>query len=379
MEMGAWIEMNYRDAPLAVAVPVIGKAEGTPSHVNPADGAEAVIRNSRSGSVLRVISPVVDDPGVIALILDARRRGVIVKCLTSLTDARKGVVTKGWDESQDLPAHHEAIRKLAKEGVLLRSPATTPHAKVIHADGNGAWFGSANLTRNSLRGNALEATVSIDETSLLAGLKAAFDDAWSASTFSMMHRSGAVSLRENRPPPSSAEELRRQKWDVGNGGQLLVSYPGGAPAMAEALADAIDQASEEVILAAMTLFQTDEIPFLGAALKRCLARGVSVRAVVRPERFELKDYPDPATERLIESGLHLLGVTGLHAKGFMIDGKFCGLQSANFNPYSLDTGCKTANLEFGIVGSVDHPVLSEWGSLIRHLADQPTHCFAHDC
>lgn len=191
----------------------------------------------------------------------------------------------------------------------------------------------------------------------------------------MVNRAGAVSLSENRPPPACAGEFHNPEWNIGEGGRLLVSHPGGAPVLAGALAEALDQAVDEVILAAMSLYQTDEIPLLGPALGRCLARGVKVRAIVRPEQFKRGVYPDPSTLELLESGMNLFGVTGLHAKGLLIDGRWCGLHSANFNPYSLDPRCETANWEFGIVGPADHPILSEWASFIQNLADHPTHRF----
>jgi len=317
----------------------------------------------------------IDDPGVVARIIDARHRGVIVKCLTSLTDARKGIVTKGWDVTQNLPAHHEVIRRLAKAGVLLRSPATIPHGKMLHVHGGSAWFGSANLTRNSLRGNTVEAAVRLEDPQILGGMKSAFDLAWAASSFAMVSRSRAVSLSEQRPPPSGDGEPRRQEWPSGGGICLLASHPGGAPVIAGHLANALDQARDEVILSAMSLFRTNEIPLLGAALERCLAKGVNVRVVVRPEHFKPKDYPDPATLGLIKSGMTLLGVTGLHAKGFLIDGRRCGLKSANFNPYSLDPGVVTSNVELGLYGSADSVELEGFALFLERLAENPTNRF----
>ena len=70
---------------------------------------------------------------------------------------------------------HDAIRTLAKVGVLLRSPRTTPHGKMVHLNGKRAMFGSANLAKGSLRGGALEAAIVIEDQASLAGTKNAFD------------------------------------------------------------------------------------------------------------------------------------------------------------------------------------------------------------
>jgi phosphatidylserine/phosphatidylglycerophosphate/cardiolipin synthase-like enzyme len=246
---------------------------------------------------------------------------------------------------------------------------------LLHLENECAWFGSANLTSNSLRGNAIEAAVRIQDSDILGGLRDAFDDVWSFSSLSMMSHSGSVSLRESRPDPKLSRQLRRQEWDIGGDTRLLVSHPGGVPILSKTISDLIAKASSEVIFVAMTLFETDMIPHLGETLEHCLERGLDVRAVVRPDYFKEEDYPDPATSRLLRSGMKLLGVTGLHAKGFLIDGKWCGLQSANFNPYSLNPECDTANVEFGLFGTAYHPVFSEWTAMIRYLADHPTHEF----
>lgn len=370
-----WISTTQDFDSLTSEIRTSGCFRATTPHGGLTQEIEAIIGLAADGDFFRIISPVIDDPGVVSLLCDARRRGVVIRILTSLTGNRGQIVTKGWDASQDVGAHHDAIRKLAKVGVLLRSPRTTPHTKLVHLDKSKAVFGSANLTKNSLRGRALEAAIVIDDQASLAGTKGAFDRIWRSSPYSMKALAGAVTLDEKLQKSHATESQEPSKWCLGDA-ELLLSAP-AIGVISEKLTQMINGAKFEIFLITMSLYETDTIPGFGDALLAALRRGVHVRAVVRPEHFKTDEYPDPATVELIKHGMELRGITGLHAKGILIDKQFCGILSANFNPYSLNGQRTEANLETAIVGSALAPALKDFAAFVEKLACNPTHEFVH--
>jgi phosphatidylserine/phosphatidylglycerophosphate/cardiolipin synthase-like enzyme len=339
------------------------------------DRIESFLSEGRNGDMIMICSPLIDDPRVVELICSARKRGVIVRMITSLLDQRGRVVTKGWDASQNLKAHHEAVRMLAKSGVLLRSPSTTPHGKMILADGRGAFFGSPNLSPNSLRGKAVECGITIEDPRTLDSFRAAFDVIWTTCRFSMFSGFGSISLQERAP---KANDCLQSVWAQEDGVRVWLSRPGGVAAIAAGLAELLEEARFEVILVALSFYDTDLIPLFAPALRGCLERGVRVRTVVRPEHFPIADFPDRSTITLLDAGMELVGVSGLHAKGFVVDEKWCGLHSANFNPYSLcpdrvENHVAVANVELGVCGPSVRGLLSNATEFLLQLANEPTH------
>jgi phosphatidylserine/phosphatidylglycerophosphate/cardiolipin synthase-like enzyme len=330
---------------------------------------EEFFRSSQDGDLLRIMSPIVDDEQIVRLLVEARRRGVSVRLLTTLSD-RNGIKTKGWDAAQDIDQHDECIRQLAKAGVILRSPLTTPHGKFIVHNNLRAIFGSANLARGSLRGKALEAGLIFEESAVVRSLAESYDRVWKASPFRLRHKEGVIILEEGSAE-SLTDSINSGTTDTADFGVWL-SGP-GCPLGTKRLVDLVRQAQMELFLVTMSLYGTDEIPDFHEAVLGALARGVRVRAVVRPEHFTIDKYPDSATAELIRHGMELRGLTGLHAKGFLIDKKFCGIQSANFNPYSLDSQRAEANWETAIVGSAQTPMLRDFAAFIERMALNPTH------
>jgi phosphatidylserine/phosphatidylglycerophosphate/cardiolipin synthase-like enzyme len=366
-----WISTTQDLDSLTSEIRTSGCFRATTPHGGLPQEIEAIIGLASDGDLLRLISPVIDDSGVVGLLCDARRRGVVIRILTSLTGNRGQIVTKGWDASQDVEAHHDAIRTLAKVGVLLRSPRTTPHGKMVHLNGKRAMFGSANLAKGSLRGGALEAAIVIEDQASLAGTKDAFDRIWRSSPYSMKALAGAVTLDEKSQNSYTTESQVSSQWCLGDA-ELLLSAP-AIGSISEKLTQLINGAQSEILLITMSLYETDTIPGFGAALLAALERGVHVRAVVRPEHFKIDKYPDPATVELINHGMELRGITGLHAKGILIDKRCCGIQSANFNPYSLDSQRTEANWETAIVGSAQAPMLRDFAAFIERMTLNPTH------
>lgn len=371
-----WISTTQDFNSLTSGIRADGCFRATTPHGGLTQEIESILELAADGDSLRIISPIIDDPGVVDLLCDARKRGVVVRILAPLTDNRGKMVTKGWDASLNVKEiHHDVIRTLAKVGVLLRSPRTTPHTKLVHLDRRKAVFGSANLTKNSLRGRALEAAIVIDDQASLSGTKDAFDRIWRSSPYSMKALAGAVTLDEKLQKSHATESQESSHWCLGDA-KLFLSAP-AIGVISEKLTELINGAKFEIFLITMSLYETDTIPGFGDALLAALRRGVHVRAVVRPEHFKTDKYPDPATVELIKHGMELRGITGLHAKGILIDKQFCGILSANFNPYSLNGQRTEANWETAIVGSALAPALKDFAAFVENLACNPTHEFVH--
>ena len=335
---------------------------------------EQLISNATEGDEIRIISPVIDDERIVQLIAAARRHGVVVHVLTTLLD-RHGIRTRGWDGSQNINAHHEAIRRLAMCGVLLRSPLTTPHGKLVHVSIKSAIFGSMNLAKSSLRGVSLEAALLINCSDALSKLATAFDTIWNKSCFRMHNRNGEIRVEEINPQ-NNARYVPLENT-ANDGIQVLISKS-GSPATGNRLAELVSKAKQRIILVAMSLYETDKIPNFGEQLLLALKRGVRIDAVVRLNHFRAQEqrgeYPDDGTKDLIREGMMLHGINGLHAKGFLIDDTWCGIQSANFNPYSLDnTLAKECNVELFMIGQTTQKPLREYAEFLNSLVKKATH------
>jgi len=335
---------------------------------------EELISRSVASDMLRIISPVIDDNEIVKQLCAARKRGVVVRVLTTLVD-RHGIRTNGWDTSQNINAHEDSMRKLARLAVLLCSPLTTPHGKLIHLSGKSAIFGSMNISENSLRGHSRESGILIAAKDNLSNLEAAFDYIWNRSRFSMKHNNGEVIVEDRNPPKQSAGIISLVK-SACDGIQILISEPGD-PSTCERLTELVNKAQRKITLVAMSLFDTNQIPKFGEALLSALKRGVSVHAVVRQEHFKSAEqkgeYPDTGTKELLQNGMKLSGIEWMHAKGFLIDDTWCGIQSANFNPFSLNTSLPGCNVEMFMIGPPNQEPMREYARFLNSLADNATH------
>ena len=332
---------------------------------------KTLVDEAGAGDVLRVMSPVIDDPDAVSWLLEAhKKRGVVVHVLTTLVD-RHGIGTKGWDGSQNIEAHGESIRKMAK-GCNLRSSQTTPHGKFVLFPSGKLWFGSANLAIGSLGGRALEAGMVLNDPCVASQIQTIFDQIWKASPYSMVHRQGAIFINEQGAPVFTPPDPDILPDKI----RVWCSAPGVSTAT-RGINSLLDLATREILLVSMSLYDLDGVPEMQETLLRALHRGVKVRAVVRKEHFESEEldglYPDPGTRKLLEAGLELLGIACLHAKGFLVDGTWCGIQSANFNPYSLDWRRAECNIELVLAGRTSEPILSVYASWMRHLQNNATH------
>ena len=328
---------------------------------------QTFLDSAEAGDTVRIMSPVIDDPVAVACIRDARRRGVVIAILTTLVD-RHGIKTKGWDNSQNIEKHGECIRDLARCGCMLRSPDTTPHGKMMLADRGTVWFGSANLAINALHGHSTEAVIDAASPELASRLTLCFEAVWKASRYRMTHRQGAVFLEE-----TGASPLKFVEPSDASGLDVWCSAP-GVPLALQGIMRVFAKAEKAIVLLAMSVYELDQVPELHDVLKSALRRGVAVKALIRKEQFEQEerrgDYPDPATLELIACGMKLVRVQGLHAKGFLVDDRRCGILSANFNPYSLDWRRAECNIELVVAADIQHPLLMRYARWMRDLAVQ---------
>lgn len=334
---------------------------------------QTFVENIGAGEVLRVMSPVIDHPQVVSWLRSARRRGVVVRILTTLVD-RHGIHTKGWDASENIESHDESIRELAKCGCILRSTPTTPHGKFVLGGYSKLWFGSANLTIGALGGRAIEAGVVLDDDGVSSQIQTVFDQFWKSAPYRMVHRQGAILIEEKGNSITTFADAKLPEDQV----SVWSSAPGVSTATC-GINSLLDSATDEILLVAMSLYELNKVSNMQEILLCALGRGVRVRAVVRKEHFaseELKgSYPDSATSQLLKSGMELLGVQGLHAKGFLVDDRWCGIQSANFNPYSFDWRRVECNVELVIAGDTRNKNLRAFVNWMRSLPDLATHSF----
>jgi phosphatidylserine/phosphatidylglycerophosphate/cardiolipin synthase-like enzyme len=359
----------------SIRQPVLHSAQSGKGTILSGPGLPAALKTlvdeARSGEVLRVMSPVIDDPDAVSWLRQARQRGVVVRILTTLMD-RHGIHTKGWDASQNIEAHGDSIRELAESGCNVRSSRTTPHGKFVLASSGKMWFGSANLSVGSLKGRAVEAALLLDHSSVSSQIQTVFDQIWVSSPYRMVHRQGAILIDEKTSSDFSPSDHDPQKDAI-----CVWSSAPSVPFATRGINRLLNSATNEILLVSMSLYDLIEVPEIQKTLLSAIQRGVKVCAVVRKEHFESEErkglYPDPATRELLESGMELLGVSGLHAKGFLVDDSWCGIQSANFNPYSLDYRRNESNIEIAIIGRSRESPLSAYAAWLRLVADSASH------
>jgi phosphatidylserine/phosphatidylglycerophosphate/cardiolipin synthase-like enzyme len=355
-------------------------ALGAWEFINCVDGAQlgehilARIMNARR--TLMAVSPMVEDPRVVEALLAARRRGVRVRVLTQLREnSSKGIryPTRGFEglrEEWPLDEHFAALRQLVAGRVFCRGLRHHTHAKLLLAD-DVCVISSANLSANSLGWGgrpSIEAGIELEgaDAAVWAETCAAL---WDAAPF-RMHLCGAeVSLQEVGTRAIEESSLARETA----AGRMAWTFPSAHRGLRDLLAETIDIARRRVILSALSFYHTDRVPRLHTALEAALHRGVAVSVVVRTEHFTAAEYPDLSTAGLLRSGLRLLGVTGLHAKGILVDDRWCGVGSANFNPFSLDSDLESANVECGIIGDAAAAALAPFAAFLTGLAEGATH------
>lgn len=307
---------------------------------------------------LWIASPFIDDHRIVEAIARAKSRHVRIKVITDIRNNRgrgKQYLTYGFEakskEAMKLEAHQACIRELSRSLISCRSPTHYPHFKLIISDKQTALFSSANLTKNSLGGNndsSLEVGLSTERHDQIDGLLNLLSCLWDSCPFRLILNGADVSIEQR----GSGECIASIAKIVAEQG-LLVNSPGEEFfSLTDAIVDGINAAKCELTIASMSFFEANRVPRLEEALLKALSRNVRVTAIIRPEHFRKEEergqYPDTSTRRLIESGMDLRGIAGLHAKGLLFDQSEGLIISANINPYSLTSEVESNHMEIGV-------------------------------
>jgi phosphatidylserine/phosphatidylglycerophosphate/cardiolipin synthase-like enzyme len=329
-----------------------------------------------STSEIRVISPLVDNPAVIDSLIRARRRNLSVQVITELLERQKDSVSFpnqgfGFGEKENtLSDHFDATRRLALNNVRCRCPRFCPHAKLWLFDGVKAVVTSANLTNNSLgRGKnpAIEAGIVFEDEAVVTELARVFEHLWQTCPYKQQLSYGNISLSEEAQEkgPQAEDRIIRNAhlqthWNI----------PPSSDDLLKKIIAEIDSAKSTLLISALSLYDTKDVPSLHSALVKALERGIKVTVVVRHDHFPQQQYPDPSTNELLRCGLRLVTRSHLHLKAMLVDECQVGLFSANFNPYSLNTACRSAHIELGVFGSANG-VLAGAAEFLKHTAESP--------
>jgi len=347
----------------------------SPECVELTDRLLAAIESAKK--TLWVASPFIDDDRFVQSLVRAKARRVRIKVITDIRNNRgrgKQYVTRGFqsesEEATKFDAHQSCIRELARARISCRSPTHYPHFKLIVADDRIAMLSSANLTQNSLGGNAnssVEVGLAVDRQDQVDQLLLLLSHLWNSCPFSLILNGNDVSFEQH----GSGEQIAAVANVAARQG-LLVNSPGeGFFSLTKAIVAAVDNSLSGLIFASMSFFETNLVPQLEDAVLAALARGVQVTAIIRPEHFREEEkngkYPDPSTKRLIESGLQLRGVTGLHAKGLLGDQSEGLVFSANINPFSLTGGRESNHMEMGLKLTAADECFSDFTGFMNDL------------
>lgn len=341
-----------------------------------------LITESNKGDELLLITPMLEDEETVDALLAARARNVKIKLITRLAEHRDGKVTfitKGQIHNDNPKIHEHATRRLTKAGIQIRSLDCLPHVKLVLAPSRAIILSSANLSSNSLGNSAnaaLEAGIVFCDSDTLQQWIHTFKTLWLTCSF-VQHLSGNM-LSIQSIPTHQRNAFSLHLSTLSGANNLWWSHPLVCNDLTRQLAQAITAAKESILLVALSFYEIDQVPEFEQLLIDALNRQVKVKVVVRPEQFPLSQYPDPSTRRLIQAGMELYGYPRLHAKGFLFDNHLCGITSANFNPYSLDTYGKASNLELALHGQTDIQPMNQFASYLQTLVASATHQFMLD-
>ncbi len=327
-----------------------------PKCVDLTDRILALIESAQTN--LWVASPVIDDPRIVEALKQAKYRRVRVRVITDIRNNRgrgRLYLTQGFEvkseEKTKLQAHQACLRELTHALIPCRSPTHYPHLKLVVADNQSGILSSANLTGNSLGGtskSSLEAGLEFDDKFRIEQLSRVLSTLWNSCPFRMILSEADVSI-EQRGSGEKIAEVATDAQAVG----LLVNSPGEEFfSLTDAIINGIGASERELTFATMSFFETNRVPRLEEALLAALSRGVLVTTLIRPEHFREAEkrgqFPDVSTKMLIESGMKLRGITGLHAKGLLVDRKEALIFSANINYYSLASELESNHVELGL-------------------------------
>ncbi len=326
---------------------------------------------------LWVASPFIDDDRIVQALIDAKARRVSIKVITDIRNNRgrgKQYLTEGFqsnpEEAKNVDAHQASIRGLARSRISCRSPTHYPHFKLIVVDDRVAYLSSANLTKNSLGGrpnSSFEAGIAVVRHDQVEHLLRLLSQLWSSSPFRLILNEEDVSIEQH----GSGEQIADVALAAAQQGLLTNSPGNGHFSLTGAIVNAVDQSKRELIFASMSFFDADKVPQLEDAILAALVREVKVTSIIRPEHFIREEtrgeYPDSSTKRLIESGMQLRGVAGLHAKGLLVDQSEGLIFSANINPFSLTSGRESNHIELGLKLTANDDCFADFTLFMKDL------------
>lgn len=321
-------------------------------------------------SRLELLSPMIDDDAIIDLLLQALKRGVKVYLLTELRHESGFRSILNNSENSSSPA---TLHKLAEAGAFIRCHKFRPHGKMYLADGERLILTSANLNTNSMgwgESPAHESGLILHHPDLAEAWRALFQALWDSCIYHFAYKQGAegatYGLHEEGATPLSRDNTSKNVRCL----KARLYTPENPLTLSNTLCNHIRKANNRVILTAMSLYDTRDVPDFHDALLMALHAGVEVIVLVRPgaeNKFRAGQWPDTSTRELMEAGLQIRTMPGLHAKGIVIDDKFCGLYSGNLNPYSLGGALETGHIETGLFGSAKHTFLKPYAEYLRQL------------
>ena len=323
-----------------------------------------------------IINPLIYDARLTRAITNARNRRVRVKLITNLrkrTGDKATYPTKGFDATNKKQLHEQyrAPRALAEHGVLCKETLFSPHAKLFIADSQSAIICSANGNSNSLGwGNevSIEAGMKITDKDVLTEVLQGWAALWQQCPFTLHNLDGTFTLEESNRSKSVAWPLSQSSHD-----RLFWSVPTQIHSLLDTITKKVNAAKNDIIFVVFSFYDLDKMVDLNNALLSALERGVRVRVVVRPDVHALTKFPDPNTIMLMRQGLEVLAYPGMHAKGLVIDDTYCGIFSANINPYSLSSDLDSANVEIGYFEDCHSNSMHEFARWIRYIADSAPH------
>ena len=312
-------------------------------------------------------SPMIDDQEVTEALVAARGRRVRVKVLSEVRTRRGGslsTIARGFLEGgAGHPGRHEdERRRLALGGVRLRSPPAYCHAKAWVFDELLAFVGSANVTPNALHVGdrpSIEAGVLFRRPDAVALVREQLAMLWQGCALKQQQSEGEIFIAEDPAPVLDGSLFDRTLADGTSFSWQLPFME--SHSVRQRLITNLSSAERSIKLLALSFYETNSIPGLHSALLAALRRGVDVLTVVRPpDRQHGGAFPDPDTLELIDAGMRLEGLSGLHAKGACVDGSWALAFTGNFNRYSLDGMSETDHVEFGVSGPTSVPEIAAW-------------------
>lgn len=270
-----------------------------PKESNPPDSLDAAltrfIQSARSS--VDVATYQLDLPGVVQALLDAKKRGAVVRIVTD---------QKIFNDVKE----NQSFKELQSSGIpiVAGNPKAIMHNKFVVVDKQAVWMGAWNFTLNDTYRNDNNGIV-IHSAELARNYTVTFEKMFNDKKFGAARASGGTTPR------------------LTIGGSAVENYFAPEDRVAEKIVARIRQAARTIDFMAFA-FTDDQI---GAAILERAKGGVVVRGV-----FELTGSDTSASEygKLKQAGLDVRldgNSFAMHHKVFIVDGKTVIFGSFNFS------------------------------------------------